>query len=366
MKFLKCKRFDDNNSSSKPHSNSPKASSQSATNPSTTTTTTVVKPQPKSPSSVNTRSQHPQQQQPFFFYPSTSVPEVEMSFNRDRIATPAPGRYSPHDVTCKCFLTSAAATPSKSIKCPGSVEGDGHQHVFRSNVVRLVRPMPPLSMRRQHRRRWSKLENAATSELSFLLAKTADDSLMETLRARLPREPISFRVKSQSCDALDEMARRDEREFRFNTVIKRKHLVSVKTGRPVGFLTATPRFFELAAGTMAASSTAKKSDAVDRRKKAKEENGEEGKAKRRPMSKERLELLATPKNSQSKLCKALSAAVVAITSTNGNLNVLETTPTTVPTDTDWIQLLINLSSSRAHTFSTLIFNHPEFARVMWN
>lgn len=52
---------------------------------------------------------------------------------------------------------------------------------------------------------------------------------------------------------------------------------------------------------------------------------EDEKPKRKAMSKERLELLATPKNSQSKLSTALSAAVVAITSTNGNLNNLEAT-----------------------------------------
>lgn len=236
MKFLKCKRFVDDDSAELRSNNTPqpRALSQSSANPLTTATTTTatmvnMKPHSKSPSSVKARStstDQQQQQQPFFYYQSTSVPELVMSFNRDRIMTPAPGRYSPHDVTCKCYLTHDAAADSNDIKCPGRVEGNGHQHVFQSNVMRLVRPLPPNSMRR--RRRWSKLENAMTeSGGSNFQLKATDDSLMETLRARLPREPISFRAKrSKSSDDLVELAR--EREFRFNTVIKRKHLVSVK------------------------------------------------------------------------------------------------------------------------------------------
>lgn len=295
LKFLKSKRFVDN---IKPHSssNSPKSSAQLSKNSPAVNVT--EKENMKQNSSTKSQSPQKQEQQPFFYYPSTSVPEMDLCFQRDRKSTPAPGRYNPHDVTCKCYLSNA----EDDIKCPGDVEGDGHQHVFKSNVFRLVRPLPPQLMRRH--RRWSKLENAANT---FFLPN--DDSLMEAPRTRPPREPISFRIKkSKSSDDLHGMIK--EREFRFNTVIKRKHLVSVKTGRPVGFLTATPRFFEL-------ESTTTRKNEVEKKRNSSHEDDDE-KPRRKPISRKRLELLATPKNLQSKLCSTLSVAVAGANSKNGS------------------------------------------------
>lgn len=273
MRFLKSKRFDDNFNASS--SSSPLASIEQK-NPNVVTQNTRLK---STSYSAIVNPPPP----PFFYYPSTTVPEKEMSFNRDKIFTPAPGRYNPHDVTCKCYLNQSSGC---GIECPGNVDGDGHQHVFKSNVFRLVRPSAPQVIRRRR----SRFE----SSTSFV---AADDNLMDFVRPRPPREPFSFRLKRSR--SLEEMSdSRNAKEFRFNTVIKRKHLVSVKTGRPVGFLTATPRFFE----SRDASST---KNCEKEKKKVAIENDE--KPKRKPMSKERLEILATPKNSQTKFSAALSA-----------------------------------------------------------
>lgn len=38
---------------------------------------------------------------PFFFYPNTSVPMLEMKFNKEGL-TPDPGRYDLHNLSCRC------------------------------------------------------------------------------------------------------------------------------------------------------------------------------------------------------------------------------------------------------------------------
>jgi hypothetical protein len=278
MRFLKCKRFNDNFNVSS--TISPLAASSSSTSSSTNKSNiTTLKSKLKSTST----SISP----PFFYYHSTTVPEVEMLFNRDKNFTPMPGRYNPHDVTCKCYLSNIEG--DENGMCPGNVKGNGHKHVFKSNVFRLVRPTPPQYSARRRRNRF---------DSSFI---AADDNLIEFIRPRPPREPISFRVKrSKSLEDLSEM--RHRKEFRFNTVIKRKHLVSVKTGRPVGFLTATPRFFQLCDASLT-----KHGEKNDKKKVLTASIDENEKPKRKPISKERLEILAMPKNSQPKFSVALSA-----------------------------------------------------------
>lgn len=197
---------------------------------------------------------------PLFYYPSTTVPVKEMTFNKETFFKPPPGRYDPHDVTCKCYLNGMQE------KCPGNVKGNGHQYVFNSKIFRLVRPVKPDKKR-------------------FTGASHVDDTAVEI--SRPPREPFSFRLKrSLSCD--DATQGRD-RELRFNTMIKKKNLFSVKTGRPVGFLSAMPRFKE----------TSELSVKIEKEK-AKFLMMDEEKPVCKPMTKKRLEELAAPKNPRTK------------------------------------------------------------------
>lgn len=72
--------------------------------------------------------------------------------------------------------------------------------------------------------------------------QTVDDISLPK-KSGINRELISFRLKSSaSCEDLYPSS--IQREIRFNTMIKKKNLFSTKTGRPVAFLTAAPRFEE--------------------------------------------------------------------------------------------------------------------------
>lgn len=166
------------------------------------------------PKSVKERTKDASIDKPLLFYPHTTVPIKEMTFNKENFPRPAPGRYDPHDVTCKCHLT-------KNLKrCPGSVAGEGHSHVFQSTAFRLVHPLPP-------------------SRKKYFSKPSADDDVIQYFRPE--REPFSFRMRrSQSTDELAMTGR----EMRFNTMVKKRNLFSVKTGRPVAFLSASPRFRE--------------------------------------------------------------------------------------------------------------------------
>lgn len=194
------------------------------------------------------------------YYPHTTVPVKEMSYLKEVFPTPPPGRYDPHDVTCKCYLTGSLN------KFPGNVRGDGHRHVFNSRVFRLVRPVI-------HDRPRSVTETPV------------DDSIVQ--HKRPPREPISFRPKrSQSFDDL--MTQGREPEIRYNTMVKKRNLFSVKTGRPVGFLAAMPRFQE----------SSEISIKLDKDRTMMEE---QEKPRRKPITKKRLEELAVPKNPRQKI-----------------------------------------------------------------
>jgi hypothetical protein len=190
---------------------------------------------------------------PLFYYPNTTVPVKEMKFNKERFFKPPPGRYEPHDTICKCFLTE------KRVRCPANVAGHGHCYVFNSKVFRLVDPVKVARRRR--------------------VSEPYMDAFLP--RRRPSRDPISFRVRRSL--SFDESMQSRQREIRFNTMVTRRKLFSVKTGRPVAFLAAMPRFEEPA------------KVAVDPEK-AQKEKSKEKKAHRKPMTKKRLGELASPKD----------------------------------------------------------------------
>lgn len=197
--------------------------------------------------------------QPLFYHSNSTVPIKEMSFNKESFFKPAPGRYDPHDVTCKCYQTK------DNRKCPGKISGDGHCHVFDSTEFRLVHPV--------------KITRCRT-----LSEPSETDKIFRFPRP--PREPISFRLKrSISSDNLS-------REIRYNTMVKKRNLFSVKTGQPVAFLTAAPRFKEKSEMTIRFEKEKKKMMLALE---------EPTKPQRKPMTKERLEELATPKNPLPKI-----------------------------------------------------------------
>jgi hypothetical protein len=183
----------------------------------------------------------------------------EMAFYKESFFKPSPGRYNPHDVTCKCYQTE------DNIKCPGKIPGNGHCHVFESTAFRLVRPV--------------KVTHRRTVSESF-----ESDEIIRFPRP--PREPFSFRPKrAMSSDNAN-------REIRYNTMVKKKNLFSVKTGRAVAFLTATPRFKEKSEITIKVDKEQKKMMLALE---------DSTKPQRKPMTKERLEELAMPKNPLPKI-----------------------------------------------------------------
>ncbi|XP_070491149.1 uncharacterized protein [Chironomus tepperi] len=136
------------------------------------------------------------------YYPHTTVPVRVMEFNKER-NTPDPGRYNLHNLSCQCRM---AETKDRTIH---KIHDEG-------------RPRHRLEMKN--------------------VKQTVDDISLPK-KSGINREPISFRLKSSaSCEDLYPSS--IQRDIRFNTMIKKKNLFSTKTGRPVAFLTASPRFEE--------------------------------------------------------------------------------------------------------------------------
>lgn len=207
---------------------------------------------------ISSKSSKINWEKPLLYYPNTTVPVKEMMFNKETFPRPAPGRYDPHDVTCKCYLSRC------NKRCPGSAVGDGHCHVFQSTAFRLVHPLP--------------VGRKKTSAKPAVV----DDNAIQYFRP--PRDPISFRVRrSVSTDSLMMTGR----EIRFNTMVKKKNLFSVKTGRPVAFLAATPRFRESSEISLKLETEKKKLATVDM---------QQDKPRRKAITKKRLSELAAPKN----------------------------------------------------------------------
>lgn len=91
--------------------------------------------------------------------------------------------------------------------------------------------------------------------------QTADDISLPR-RPVINREPISFRLKSSaSCDDL--FASSIQRDIRYNTMIKKRNVFSTKSGRPVAFLSASPRFEETSEKPIKLYKKPKKKSLVD-------------------------------------------------------------------------------------------------------
>jgi hypothetical protein len=168
---------------------------------------------------------------PVFYYPQTTVPEREMDFHKTNSCdTPEPSRYNPRQTVT--FRSQKA--PSRKI-------------------------------------------HAAVDDM--------------TVNKRQQHEAISFRVKRSS--SVDDLYSNCNREIRFNTMIKRRNLFSVKTGRPVGFLCASPRFNDSSERPIQLYEKTRKS-AMD------EDATDNGKPKVKRMTQKRLDELATPKHALPK------------------------------------------------------------------
>ena len=130
--------------------------------------------------------------------------------------------------------------------------------------------------------------------------KQTVDDISLTKKSGINREPISFRLKSSaSCEDLYPSS--IQREIRFNTMIKKKNLFSTKTGRPVAFLTAAPRFEESSEKPIKLYKKKKSKKSLQPVKSASEKTSTvsitkaDSKPKPKGMTKKRLGELATPK-----------------------------------------------------------------------
>lgn len=277
-KFLKGKRFDEMNNDGTPPP-------------------TKYFPQNFSikPKSANVTKSKIIEVDPVFYYPQTTVPEREMTFNKEPFSRPESCRYNPHDVTCRCHL-KATTEPAKGKRCPGKIDGEGHTHVFQSTVFRLVHPtkintfvgISKRSRRKSH------------------FGRSKDDlSLQTKSMGKTQREPISFRVRSSidvqhhDIDDMDGDGNRSP-EIRYNTMVKKRSLFSLKTGRPVAFLTASPRFDETTEKPIKVYEKVKQTLILPSWSSTEIDEGDAKKPGAKRVSKQRLEELAKPKNALPK------------------------------------------------------------------
>ena len=188
---------------------------------------------------------------PLFYYPQTSVPVTEMLFNKTLFSTPAPGRYDLFDAVCQKYSNLKAA------KC------DVDERQYTTKDYGIVDP--------------------TTNEVkTFKLQKDEKESEIVGVFSNR-RELLSFRTK-RPMSAGDLI----QKEIRFNTMVKKKNLFSVKTGRPVAFLTASPRFREVSDISIELDKERDKSKIMMKEA--------DGKPRRKPITVQRLEELATPRN----------------------------------------------------------------------
>lgn len=117
------------------------------------------------------------------------------------------------------------------------------------------------------------------------------------LSNRHEREPISFRVRS-SIDVREEDV---SREMSYNTMVRKRSLFSLKTGRPVAFLSASPRFEETEKPIKLYEKAKRVPSLVFSTWSAAEEEDENiKKSNAKRMTKQRLEELAMPRNALPK------------------------------------------------------------------
>lgn len=166
---------------------------------------------------------------PVFYYPNTTVPEMEMKFNKP-IINPEPGRYNLHNLTCRCHMKG---TNDRNI-FTGERFDEGQQYLNLNLASDRVESESYEGDEESYYEGAEKLKEKK---------KSIDDMSISKRIFNRERELISFHPKlSKSLEDLTA----SPREFRFNTMIKRKNVFSTKTGRPVAFLSAAPRFQETA------------------------------------------------------------------------------------------------------------------------
>lgn len=165
---------------------------------------------------------------PTYFYPSTTVPVLEMSFQKNSSLAPPPNRYQKEASVCLCIKKKGSSgSGTKKCLCTKKVIGNGHQYVFNSKLFRLVKP------------------TQITQSDRMRNMKHPMDNLYNVSRIMIPnREEISFRRKfSVSLDQFNIPKYEFKgKEVRYNTLILKKNKFIVKSGRPIAFGTSSRRF----------------------------------------------------------------------------------------------------------------------------
>ncbi|KAG5673076.1 hypothetical protein PVAND_003151 [Polypedilum vanderplanki] len=240
---------------------------------------------PKSTSYVSGKAKSKSKVDPVFYYPNTTVPEKEMEFNKPLI-TPEPGRYNIHHLQCRCHIKRC----ERNIFSGKIIRDEGH------NLNRVDEQDEDDDENSDDFHSETESEESVEKVKKKLKKKKKKSKHGAKTTNRREREPISFRVKRSK--SLEDLSTTTNREIRFNTMIKKRNLYSTKTGRPVGFLSAAPRFEE----------AEKPIKLYEREKKEtlqteEEKNATDSKPKVKGMTEKRLKELATPKQTQTQTPK---------------------------------------------------------------
>lgn len=165
---------------------------------------------------------------PTYFYPSTTVPVLEMSYLKNTSSAPPPNRYEKDASACLCPKKKGSSGKGyKKCLCTKKIIGNGHQYVFNSKMFRLVKPT-----------KITQLDRIKNMEHTM-------DNLYTVSRIIVPnREEISFRRKfSVSLDHFNiPKEEYKAKEIRYNTLLFKRNKFSVKSGRPIAFGTSSRRF----------------------------------------------------------------------------------------------------------------------------
>ncbi|CAO1439818.1 unnamed protein product [Diamesa tonsa] len=210
---------------------------------------------------------------PTSFYPSTTVPVLEMSYLKNLSSAPPPNRYEKDASACLCPKKKGSfGVGYKKCLCTKKILGNGHQYVFNSKIFRLVKPT-----------KITQLDRIRNMEHPM-------DNLYTVSRIIVPtRDEISFRRKmSISLDHFNIPKEEFKaKEIRYNTLTFKRNKFSFKSGRPIAFGSSFRRFpktdseFSVKIGIQTKSCEAKE---------------EEKKPKSKGLTAERLIELSTPKD----------------------------------------------------------------------
>lgn len=211
---------------------------------------------------------------PTYFYPSTTVPVLEMSYLKNISSAPPPNRYEKDASACLCpKKKDLSGKGYKKCLCTKKIIGNGHQYVFNSKMFRLVKPT-----------KITQLDRIKNMEHTM-------DNLYTVSRIIVPnREEISFRRKfSISLDHFNiPKEEYKAKEIRYNTLIFKRNKFSVKSGRPIAFGTSSRRFPKTESDySVQIGLKAEKPDSSEE---------EEVKPKSKGLTVERLLVLSTPKD----------------------------------------------------------------------